>query len=43
MTWRILVSRDAARHVSTNGMTLGMYVLRLINGDVVRTQKMVIQ
>ena len=41
VTGRILVSRDAARHVSTSGMTPGVYVLRLINGDDVKTQKMV--
>ena len=29
--------------VSTSGMTPGVYVLRLINGDDVKTQKMVIQ
>ena len=39
---RVLVSRDAARHVSTNGMQAGVYVLRLINGDDVKTQKIVI-
>jgi hypothetical protein len=43
MTGRIIVSRDAARHVSTNGMPAGVYVLRLINGDYVRTQKIVVR
>ena len=40
---RVIVCRDAARHVSTNGMTPGVYVLRLINGDNVRTQKIVVK
>ena len=40
---RVIVSRDAARHVSTNGMTAGVYVLRLISGDDVKTQKIVIK
>ena len=43
MTGRVIVSRDAARHVSTSGMTPGVYVLRLINGENVKTQKIVIQ
>jgi len=44
MTGRVIrVSRDAARHVSTTGMTPGVYVLRLINGDDVKTQKIVIE
>jgi hypothetical protein len=42
MMGRVIVSRDAARYVSTNGMAPGVYVLRLINGDSVRTQKIVI-
>ena len=40
---RVLVSRDAAHHISTNGMTPGVYVLRLINGDDVKTQKIVVR
>jgi hypothetical protein len=43
MMGRIVVRRDAARHVSTNGMTPGVYVLRLIDGDTIRTQKIVIE
>ena len=39
---RVIFSRDAARHVSTSGMAPGVYVLRLINGDDVRTQKIII-
>ena len=40
---RVILCRDAARHVSTNRMTPGVYVLRLINGNDVRTQKIVIE
>ena len=43
MMGRVIVSRDAARHVSTSGMPAGVYVLRLINGNDVKTQKIVIQ
>ena len=43
MTGRIVLSGDAINRVSTSGMTPGMYVLRLINGDDVKTQKMVIE
>ena len=43
MMGRIIVSGDAMNRVSTNGMTAGVYVLRLINGDDVRTQKIVIE
>ena len=43
MTGRVILCRDAARHVSTNGMPAGVYVLRLINGDEVKTQKIVIE
>ena len=39
---RVIVTKDVARNVSTNGMTPGVYVLRLIDGDNVRTQKIVI-
>ena len=34
---------DVSRNVSTSGMTPGTYVLRLINGDNVMTQKIVIR
>jgi len=43
MTGRVVVSTDVARNVSTSGMTVGVYVLRLINGDVVKTQKIVVE
>jgi hypothetical protein len=41
---RVLVCRDAsdASAISTAGMPAGVYILRLIDGDSVRTQKMVI-
>ena len=45
VTGRIIVSRegDAMNRVSTSGMTPGVYVLRLINGDDVKMQKIVIE
>ena len=36
---RMVVCTDGARNVCTNGMTAGVYVLRLINGNDVKTQK----
>lgn len=39
---RVLVSTDNVRSFSTNGMAKGVYVLRLINGKEVKTQKIVI-
>ena len=43
LTGRVLVSRDGGHTVSTNEMTPGVYVLRLIQGDKVKTQKIVIE
>lgn len=45
MSGRVLVSRDAshASAISTTGMAPGVYVLRLINGDEVKTQKIVVR
>ena len=40
---RIIVSSDVARNVSTAGMTPGVYVLRLINDNDVKTQKIVVK
>ena len=40
---RVIVSRDGVHTVSTNGMTAGVYVLRLINGDDVKVQKIVVE
>ena len=42
MMGRVVVSTDVARNVSTSGIAPGVYVLRLINGENVRTQKIVI-
>ena len=43
MMGRVIVCTDVARNVSTQGMTPGVYVLRLINGDDVKTQKIVVE
>ena len=43
MLGHVLVCRDAARHVSTTGMTPGVYVLRLVDEANVKTQKIVIR
>ena len=42
---RVLVCRDAsnASAISTTRIPAGVYVLRLIDGDTVRTQKMVVE
>ena len=40
---RVIVQGDAMNRVSTSGMTPGIYVLRLINGNDVRTQKIVVR
>lgn len=43
MMGSIIISRDGVHTVSTNGMTPGVYVSRLINGEIIKTQKIVIQ
>ena len=43
VTGRVIVQGDAINRVSTSGMTPGVYVLRLINGNDVRTQKIVVR
>ena len=45
MMGRVIVSRegDVSGNVSTNGMTAGVYLLRLINGENVKTQKIMIR
>ena len=43
VTGRIIVNRDGVHTVSTNGMTPGVYVLHLINGNDVKTQKIIIK
>jgi hypothetical protein len=42
VTGRVVWVEDAMNRVSTNGMPAGVYVLRLINGEKVSTQKIVI-
>lgn len=42
MTGRMIISRDGVHTISTNGMTPGVYVLRLINGEKTKTQKIVL-
>ena len=39
----VILCRDAMHCVSTAGMAPGVYVLRLINGDEVKSQKIVIE
>jgi hypothetical protein len=43
MTGRVIVSRDAARHITTEGMAAGVYVLRLTTANGTRTQKIIIE
>ena len=43
MTGRIIVCRDGVHTVSTSEMVPGVYVLRLIDGENVRTQKITIE
>ncbi len=43
VTGRVIRCTDAARHVSTNGIPAGVYVLRLIDGENVKVQKIVIE
>jgi hypothetical protein len=40
---RVVRCTDVVRNVSTHGMTPGVYVLRLVNGNDVKTQKMVVR
>ena len=43
MMGRVVLAGDAMNRVSTSGMTAGVYVLRLINGEQVKTQKIVVR
>ena len=43
MMGRILVSTKGANRLSTAGMTQGVYVIRLVNGEKVKTQKIVVR
>ena len=40
---RVIIQGDAMNRVSTSGITSGVYVLRLVNGNNVKTQKIVIR
>ncbi len=42
MTGRVIISRDAACHISTQGMSAGVYVLRLTDGNGTRIQKIIL-
>ena len=44
MTGRVIVCKDTTNvsAISTNGMVPGVYLLRLIDGNDVKTQKIVI-
>lgn len=43
MTGRILVNTKGANRLSTAGMTPGVYVIRMVNGEKVKTQKIVVR
>ena len=43
MMGRVVLCTDVARNVSTTGIPAGVYVLRLIEGENIRTQKIVIE
>jgi endonuclease I len=43
MMGRIIVSRDDVHSISTNGMAPGLYVLRLISGNDVKVQKILVK
>lgn len=43
ITGRIVINRNAKSCVSTNGVVPGVYVMRLINGNTVKTQKIVVR
>ena len=40
---RIVYSKEASHHVSTVGMAPGVYLFRLVNGNDVKTQKVVVR
>ena len=40
---RVLHSKDGARTLSTSDLATGVYTLRLVNGENVRTQKIVVR
>jgi len=40
---RIVISRDGVHAISTNEMAKGVYMLRLIDGDNTKTQKIIVK
>ena len=43
VTGRVLATHNANSHISINDLAAGVYVLRLVNGENVKTQKIVIR
>ena len=43
MMGRVVRTSEAARHIATEGLTQGLYVIRLIEGDNMKTQKIVVR
>ena len=43
VTGRMISSNNVNNHITTEGMAAGVYMLRLINGDNVKTQKIVVR
>ena len=43
LTGRVIASYNATNRIGTNGMVAGVYVLRLINGQNVKNQKIVVK
>ena len=43
MMGRVIIEKGAIHHISTSGMAPGVYVLRLIDAESVKTQKIVIE
>ena len=43
MMGRVIASHNAGNHFSTNGLAAGAYILRLVNGSDVKTQKIVVE
>ena len=43
MMGHVLVTRNAKDRIGTEGLAVGVYVLKLINGENVKTQKIVVR
>ena len=43
VTGRMISSYNDVNHITTEGMTAGVYVIRLVNGDSTKTQKVVVK